>query len=116
MLEIVEDDDDLLRRLPNIPSFIGEDNKITTAVFKLTKADKNGDKALSVNIFKLVNNLTDIYNPVSHKLVIFKAQVPRSCGCDCVHTPLDTDYSHGSIVEYKDSYRKVFVSNAVLYA
>lgn len=113
---VVNNDDDILRRLPRIPNFIGEDKKITSAVFKLSKTDKEGDNALSVNIHKLVGNIEDIYNPLSQNLVSFKAEVPRSCGCDCVHSPVDGVYSHGSIKEYQDSYRKHFVANCYLYA
>ncbi|MGV6945034.1 hypothetical protein [Sphingobacterium kyonggiense] len=116
MVVVVNDEDDILRRLPKQPNFIGEDNKITSAVFKFSKADKAGDKALSINILKLVKELSDIYNPDHQKLVILKAVVPRSCGCDCVHSPIATDYSHGSIIDYKDKYRKTFVSNCELYA
>lgn len=112
----VEDDDDILRRLPNIPGFIGEDKTITSAVFKLSRADQNGDKALSVNIEKLVTDLNDIYNANTHKLVVFKARIPRECDCDCIHSPVVTDYSHGSIVNYENKHRKYFVNNCQLLA
>lgn len=117
-MEVVEvnDEDELLRRLPNQPSFIGEDNTITSAVFKLSKADKSGDQALSINIRKLVTELAEIYDPNNHKLVMIRAQVPRACACDCIHTPLAGQYSHGSIIGYQNRYRKYFVKNAILYA
>lgn len=94
VIHIISNEDVLHRRVKRVPSFIAN-GRITSAVFKITKSDL--DKALSVNLERLVENIYATFNIETHAMVKIKAAVPMDLGCECTHTPLDENYAHSSI-------------------
>lgn len=89
----INKNDRLIRRIPKKPSHINN-GRITSACFKT----RPGEDGLSINIENLINDVSTIYNPETHRLAGFESRIPLENGYKCVHDPQDGNNSHGLIL------------------
>src|SRR6266446_5202787 len=94
---IITEDDQLLRRIPLVPSHIKEvdgKRKPSSAAFKT----KQGEDDLSVDVLRLTTLETSIPNRNTLTGAIILASLPISLGYDCKHDPIPSNNAHALIV------------------
>lgn len=89
---IIQEKDELLRRVPKVPSHFNN-GRITSAAFK----PKPGEEGLSVDIPSLTTIETSIKYPDKFFAAIITAEIAVKVGCECVHDPVPENYSHALI-------------------
>lgn len=100
----VEDSHELFRRLA--PLQVKEDGTVSSSAFKFNKKPL---KDTSVDLAHLTNAVESV-NRVSRpgfQLGSLVAKVPRTCGRDVLHDPVEGNYSHAIIagqLEKQDCY------------
>jgi hypothetical protein len=85
----LEDDDAVLRRIPNKPSYIKENGKISSGNF--TGANR------SVYIERLTTIEAVMANHEDFGLARLTVKQITDCGCEVVHDPKPGDYAHAII-------------------
>lgn len=89
---IIQEKNELLRRVPKVPSHINN-GRITSAAFK----PKPGNNGLSVNILSLTTIETSIKYPDKFFAAIITAEDAVKESCECVHDPVPENYSDALI-------------------
>ncbi len=85
----LEDDDAVLRRIPNKPSYIKDNGEISSGNF--TGANR------SVYIERLTTIEAVMANHEDYGLARLTVKQIRDCGCEIVHDPKPGDYAHAII-------------------
>lgn len=88
----VKDIDELLRRVPKVPSHYNN-GRITSAAFK----PKPGEDGLSVDILCLTTIEISIKDVSKFFAALLTAKDVIKEGCECVHDPIPENYSHALI-------------------
>ena len=94
----IEAHDELLRRVPRVPSMLKElpdgTLTLTSAVFKT----RPGEDGLSVDILALTTMAQAVPNPATHTAALLPAAVPMQEGYECRHNPVPGNNAHALIV------------------
>lgn len=98
-MEIVSigNDDNLLRRIPTLPSYIKQDGSISSFAFHLRK----GEDGISTDLERLTNYQTSVLDRTKFRLARINAGFIRNeinDGLDCVHNPQPDNYAHSLII------------------
>lgn len=91
--QTIENNDWLLRRIPNKPDYIKPDNSIASFAFK--SRDNDG---LSVNIERFTTYAQTVLDRQLFSLCKITTEYIRSISLDAIHDPLDDNYAHALIV------------------
>lgn len=89
---MIDDEDELLRRVPKVPSHY-INGRITSAAFK----PKPSEDGLSVDILSLTTIEISIKEPSKYLAAIIIAEDATKEGCECEHNPVPGNYSHALI-------------------
>jgi len=83
------DDDTVLRRIPNQPSYVKDNDKISSGNF--TGSNR------SVYIERLTTFETVMTNHENYGLARLTVKQIRDCGCEVIHEPKPDDYARAII-------------------
>ena len=100
--------DKLLRKITRIPSHI-KNGRVTSACFK-TKPNEDG---LSVDVWKLIEDIKTHINERTHTGATISAELPMSLGYECKHVPKDYNYAHSLIVGNTNPIAKILANNCI---
>ncbi|MFH0991178.1 MAG: hypothetical protein V1799_14305 [bacterium] len=111
-IEVIAENDGLLRRIILDPSYIKPDNTISSFAFKPGKRDVDG---LSVDLERLTTPDVAIIDRTKYRLARFEASVPLSLGLACLHAPRCDNPAHSLIQgNFTTSIRRQLASAATL--
>lgn len=116
-MEIVQigNDDFLLRRIPNYPSYIKPDGSLSSFAFAL----KKGEDGISTDLERLADKERSVLDKTKFRLARINAGYIRNDineGLDCIHNPLPENYAHSLITsdtgKVSDSKARAMARNA----
>lgn len=93
----IGNDDNLLRRIPILPSYIKSDGSISSFAFSLRK----GEDGISTDLERLTDYQTSVLDRTKFRLARINAGIIRNeinDGLDCMHNPQPNNYAHSLIV------------------
>lgn len=105
----ISPNDDLIRRIPKTPSHL-KDGRPTSACFKL----KPGEDGISVDILRLTTVRNSIKNPKTHLAGILRASIPINYGCNCVHSPVESNEAHALIKDVNKAIARKLASECIM--
>ncbi len=103
---ILNDDDIVLRRIPNKPSYVKDNDKISSGNF--TGPNR------SVYIERLTTIEAVMTNHENYGLARLTVKQIRDCGCEIIHDPKPGDYAHAIIPKTTPSSARQLASIAEL--
>lgn len=109
------DTDRVLRRVQFLnPDFIKPDGKPASSSYTLKKnADGTLEEGLSVDLESLTSYAASIQDVNRFRLFVLEVQFIRNLGLNCVHNPLDHNFSHSLICgEFKKSISRELAANS----
>lgn len=94
MPELILNTDDLLRRVIfNNPSYVKEDQSLSSFAFR----PRSNEVGVSVDISRLTTYQKSIRDKFNYRLYSVKASFVRDIGLDCHHDPIEDNNSHALI-------------------